>query len=433
MSARPFKSGSRLGKYKIQRKISEGGFATVYAARDTVEGVDVALKIPHPDLMRSENLDLFRKEARLAARLDHPGILALKNAVFIDDHFVIAFPLAEESLADRLARKVSVERALGWTEQLLEAMASAHRAAIIHCDIKPENILLFSGDRLRVGDFGIARVARHTVPASGSGTVGYMAPEQAMGKISRRSDVFSIGLVLYHLFSGKLPEWPYRPPLPGMERLRRKLSRPMIAWLVRAIDIDDDKRFRDADHMLRAFHRIRRKVRTASRPASRKSKTSGEDVRDFRLRRFKREYRKQLHASFQCPRCEGPVSEAMQGCPWCGKELKKLPGETAFPARCKRCKRGLKRDWKFCAHCYGGAVQEPDGRSYPDRRYEAKCGNCRGDLMAFQRYCPWCRHKVQKPWRIAGVKTTCSYCGWGVLRDFWEHCPWCKKSLVKRK
>jgi serine/threonine protein kinase len=97
---------------------------------------------------------------------------------------------------------------------MIEAVAYAHRQRIIHCDIKPENFILFPDNRLRLTDFGIARVAQNTVAGSGSGTVGYMAPEQAMGKPSMRSDVFSLGLVIYRMLTGQLPEWPFEWPPP---------------------------------------------------------------------------------------------------------------------------------------------------------------------------------------------------------------------------
>ena len=198
----------RLGKYRIERRLNEGGFAIVYQAMDTIEGIRVALKIPHSRIINDDVLKTFRHEVRLAARLEHPNILPLKNAEFIGDYFVIALPLGERTLAERLHKRVSFRAAMNYAEQLLEAVAYAHQQRIIHCDIKPDNIVLFPGDLLRLMDFGIAKVAQKTVQGAGTGTVGHMAPEQAMGKPSARSDVFSAGLVLYRLFAGHWPEWP---------------------------------------------------------------------------------------------------------------------------------------------------------------------------------------------------------------------------------
>lgn len=256
-SRRVLRARQRLGKYRIERRLAEGPFAVVYEAYDTVEGTHVALKVPHPHLTTRHWSDWFRKEARMAARLDHVNILPLKNAEFIDGYFVIASPLGECSLADRLCHRLSTARAMELAEQLLEAVAYAHQHRIIHCDIKPDNVILFPGNRLRLADFGIARVALRTVKASGSGTVGYVAPEQAMGRPSFQSDVFSLGLILYRMFAGTLPEWPYRWPPPGYDRLRRRLHPDMIAVIRKALQFEAKARYENAQQMLAAFRRAR--------------------------------------------------------------------------------------------------------------------------------------------------------------------------------
>ena len=115
------RAGQKLGKYRLLMKLSVGTFATVFRAFDTLEGVYVALKIPHPHLMNKETLADFTKEVKLAARLDHPNILALKTADYIDGQLVIAFPLGEQSLDDRLAKRLSLRTALDLGEQLLRA------------------------------------------------------------------------------------------------------------------------------------------------------------------------------------------------------------------------------------------------------------------------------------------------------------------------
>jgi serine/threonine-protein kinase len=247
------KARQRLGKYRIEKRISEGGFATVYQAMDTIEGIRVALKIPHARNINEEILNDFRHEVRLAAQLEHPHILPLKNASFIDGHFVIVFPLGERTLSDRLQSRLSLKTALNYGEQMIEAVAFAHSHRIIHCDIKPENLILFSGNCLRLTDFGIAKVAQRTVRGSGTGTVGYMAPEQAMGKPSMRSDVFSLGLILYRMLAGKWPEWPFHWPPPNFHRLRGRVHPQLIAVIRRAIDPQPRKRYRDAEQMLKAY------------------------------------------------------------------------------------------------------------------------------------------------------------------------------------
>jgi len=246
----------RFGKYKIERQISNGGFATVYSALDTIEGIRVALKIPDENLMDDEFIQNFRNEARVSARLDHPHILLLKNANFINKQFVIATRLGEKTLADRLKYRLSPIKALDYTHQILDAVAYAHRHRVIHCDIKPENIIMFPDEKLRLTDFGIAKVALKTIKASGSGTLGHMAPEQAMGKPSFRSDVFSIGLILYRMFASKWPEWPFEWPPPGIKRLRSNAHRDLVNLIRKSIEVNPRKRFRDAESMFQEFRRI---------------------------------------------------------------------------------------------------------------------------------------------------------------------------------
>ncbi len=228
---RILRSRQSLGKYRVEKLLARGGFAEVYRAFDTIEGLRVALKIPYAHLIDQDLLDGFRKEVRLTAQLDHPNILPVKNAAFIDTHFVIVLPLGERSLSDRLKSRMSFGLALDYTGQMLEGLAFAHRRRILHCDVKPDNFIVFSGNRLRLADFGIAKVVLHTVSASGSGTLGYMSPEQAMGKPSFRSDVFSLGLVLYRMFSGQLPQWPFERPYPGAEKLRANFHPEFVSLL----------------------------------------------------------------------------------------------------------------------------------------------------------------------------------------------------------
>ncbi len=259
----------RLGKYRIERRIAQGGFANVYQALDTIEGVRVALKMPHHFNVTANMLDTFQREARLVAKLDHPNILPLKDASFIDGRFVITSRLGEKTLADRLRKRVSFKTALDLIEQMIAAVAYAHQNRIIHCDIKPENMILLPDGRLQLTDFGIAKVAQRTIVktiiASGSGTVGYMAPEQAMGRPSARSDVFAMGLLSYRILAGTLPEWPYQWPPRGYATLKRKAHPDLIAMLRKALEMQPNRRYRDAGDMLAAFKRAKRRCLRATR------------------------------------------------------------------------------------------------------------------------------------------------------------------------
>ncbi|MBB02922.1 MAG: serine/threonine protein kinase [Rubinisphaera brasiliensis] len=252
-----FKTRQLLGKYRIERKLADGGFASVFQAFDTIEGIHVALKVPHAGHVTDKTLSDFRREVRLLSRLEHPNILSLKDASFIDGHFVIVYPLGERTLSDRLRSRMSIANILDLTDQMLDAAAYAHSEKIIHCDIKPENMLLFPGHTLKLTDFGIAKIAQKTVRGAGTGTIGYMAPEQAMGKPSFRSDVFSLGLIVYRMISGVWPEYPYDWPGPGISRVRKRVTPEFVDFLKRSTDPRPRGRYRDALQMQNVFRRVR--------------------------------------------------------------------------------------------------------------------------------------------------------------------------------
>ena len=426
------RSRQKLGKYRIEKRLAQGGFADVYRAYDTIEGIRVALKVPQPGLLSDALLEDFRQEVRLTARLDHPNILPIKNADYIGSHFVIAYLLGDGTLADRLRRRISLAKALDFAEQILEALGHAHAHRVLHCDVKPENFILFD-DHLRLSDFGISKIAARTMQASGSGTIGFMAPEQALGRPSLRSDVFAAGLVIYRMLAGTLPEWPFDWPPPGFDRVRRRLHPELIAILRRSLMVDARRRFEDAQHMLEALSSVKARALSFGK-TKRPGRTTrrGRDWREVQLTQFQRRYKKALAAQLTCRRCDRPVSESMLACPWCGASRKKNRDETPFPAHCSRCRRGMKLDWRFCPWCYGAALGPFSDRSYTDKRYIARCPNSacpRRDIMPFMRYCPWCRTKIRRPWAVPESKDRCTSCRWGVLKDYWAFCPWCTKRL----
>ncbi|SMP50187.1 hypothetical protein/serine/threonine protein kinase [Neorhodopirellula lusitana] len=255
---RRLRTGSRLDKYRIVRRLGEGGFAVVYQAHDTIEDRAVALKIP--DVCSDEgiqSLDDVHREVRIMASLAHPNVLPLKDARFIDDQFVMAFPMGEESLHDRLSRRLARATTVSYIRQMTAAVAHAHERRILHRDLKPENFILFPNSQICLTDFGLARTQRRGQLISASGTVGYIAPEQAMGKPTYRSDVFSLGLIIYKMLSGSLPEYPFEAPLPAYAKLRKGLHQDFIDWVRKSIDPKPQRRFRDAIAMHNALERIR--------------------------------------------------------------------------------------------------------------------------------------------------------------------------------
>ena len=419
----------KIGKYRILGRIASGPLADVYRAFDPIHKTRVALKIPKSG--NHTGAEEFLHEVQVASKLKHPNILSVINASYIDDHFVIAMELGEESLADRIERRISSARALDLAGQALASLAYAHENKIIHCDIKPENFILFPGNQLKLADFGFAKISLRTLKASGSGTIDYIAPEQAMGRPKFQSDVFSIGLVLYRLFSGKLPEWPFEWPMAGHDKLVARLRPELVVMLQKAIQLDPAKRYRNAIQMLADFERLQSKARRQKKFRAKTVTRNGSAWRQVQWREFQSLYRKVLDTSHHCRNCEGPVTESMQACPWCGFENPSRGSESTMPSSCPRCERGVKNDWDYCAWCYGPGFVEESTRHYPDKRYSARCSNtsCRSPLMPFMRYCPWCRTKVRRAWKLPGSKHSCRACKWGIAKEFWNYCAWCREPV----
>src|SRR5262249_30870640 len=151
--------------------------------------------------------------------------------------------------------------------------------------------------------------------------LGYMAPEQAMGRPSYRSDVFSLGLSLYQMFSGHLPEYPFAWPPPGHRTLEKRVNAGMLALLRRSLELAPQKRFADAQAMLASFGRVKKHHggRAAAKQKAGKSSRRTADWKEIQRRQFQQEFGKVLDTDHECQVCHGPVSEAMQACPWCGK------------------------------------------------------------------------------------------------------------------
>jgi len=431
-NSRLLRARQKLGKYRIEKRLSTGPIAVVYSALDTIHGVRVALKVPHESKMTDYYLNDFKREARLASRLEHNNILPIRDASYIDDRFVIAMPLGEQSLSQRMKKRISTETALSFVEQAVDAVAHAHQCKVIHCDIKPDNFIVFPDNRLKLTDFAFSKIAQHTLKASGSGTVGYIAPEQAVGRPMFQSDVFSLGLVIYELLSGHVPEWPYDWPPPGISRVRKKLSPKLVEWLHKAIAVRPEHRYKNAVAMQRAFKRLKN-GKSSKRGRKRQGRKDDPELwQEVLFKQFRRKYGATFPTKHACAHCSGPISEFMCACPWCGGKIKAARIEPSFPAECPRCGHGSKLDWPYCAWCYGGGFEVESERSYADKRYTDKCrsAGCGGPLMPFMRYCPWCRSKVRQRWSLPGTHAKCRSCGWGIDDEYWHYCPWCTKALA---
>ncbi len=203
------------GRYRIERELGAGGMATVYLARDVRHDREVALKVLRPDLSAVLGGERFLNEIRITARLDHPHILTLIDSGSNEGLLWYVLPyIRGESLRVRLQREkqLGLDEALRITQQVAGALEYAHRQGVIHRDIKPENILLFEGEAM-LADFGIALAVKEaggnrlTETGLSLGTPQYMSPEQATGERQpdARSDVYSLGAVLYEMLTGEAP------------------------------------------------------------------------------------------------------------------------------------------------------------------------------------------------------------------------------------
>jgi eukaryotic-like serine/threonine-protein kinase len=216
MAAVPAGLASALqNRYRLDRELGHGGMATVYLAHDLKHNRDVALKVLRPELAAVLGRDRFFAEIRLTARLDHPHILTLIDSGESDGFLWYVVPFIRgESLRQKLQRErqLDVNEALAITRQVAGALDYAHRHDVIHRDIKPENILLHEGEAM-LADFGIALAIREaagerlTESGLSLGTPQYMSPEQATAtrQLDGRSDVYSLGAVLYEMLAGEPP------------------------------------------------------------------------------------------------------------------------------------------------------------------------------------------------------------------------------------
>ncbi len=207
-------AASLAGRYRIERELGAGGMATVYLAHDVRHDRSVAIKVLRSDIAQTIGADRFLREIQLAAKLNHPNILALFDSGHAGDALFYVMPAVEgQSLRERMTRHrmLPVDEAVRIAIEVAGALDYAHRHGVVHRDIKPENILFQEGHAL-VADFGIGKalsaVEGETFTQTGAsvGTPAYMSPEQAAGdSVDGRSDIYSLGCVLYEMLVGEQP------------------------------------------------------------------------------------------------------------------------------------------------------------------------------------------------------------------------------------
>jgi serine/threonine protein kinase len=324
-----FFRGQVIGKYRVLSPLGSGGFGTVYLAEDTWIDKKVALKVPH-----KQNLDFneMLKEARLLGSLSHPNIVTVLTAEKEENVFFIVMEYVTGDTLEHLIMRdgpLELTRALDFSCQICNAVDHAHRAGILHRDLRPGNMLISDTGVVKVTDFGTSRfleIAAHGTTVIGSPP--YMAPEQFHGKAVFASDIYSVGVTMYQMLTGSLP---YDTPAPAdLARLERgelvtapRLKNPKIPKVIndivlRALAPDPTARYQRAADVLNDILSVRERAPT---PMPRRlirgsaAATADQNVSEIHTRLKARET---PQASF-CWHCRKPLQARTAKCPFCGE------------------------------------------------------------------------------------------------------------------
>ena len=264
-------------RYEISGLLGSGGMAKVYLAHDEVLGRDVALKVLREQYAENEEfVERFRREAQAAASLTHPNIVAIYDRGRSEEgsYYIVMEYVPGGTLKDRILREGPMDpnRAAEFAAQVASALGVAHERGVIHRDVKPQNVLLTASGDAKVTDFGIARAASEASISGASvilGTVSYMSPEQAMGKsVGPASDLYSLGVVLHEMLSGKVPFEAETPmavsmkhvnePAPSLEATNPGIPEGLDAIRKKLLAKDPERRYADASQVVEDLRRVRR-------------------------------------------------------------------------------------------------------------------------------------------------------------------------------
>lgn len=264
-----------LGRYEIIEKIGEGGMAVVYKAKDRLLNRYVAIKILRPEFVKDEQfVENFRKESQAAAGLSHPNIVNVYDVGKEGNiHFIVMELIDGKPLSQVIDEKgrLDYKEAISIARQVASALSLAHKNQIIHRDVKPHNILITSTGTAKLADFGIARAVSKASIAEGSekimGSVHYFSPEQARGAyVDERSDIYSLGIVLYEMLTGKVPFDGDNPisialmhindPMPSVSSQVPGIPPQLEKVIEKATDKYQSNRYKTADEMIEDLDNI---------------------------------------------------------------------------------------------------------------------------------------------------------------------------------
>ena len=273
----PLTSGTKLGEYEVKSMLGSGGMGEVYRAHDLRLGRDVAIKVLPPLFSAdSERLRRFEQEARAAAALSHPNILAVfQMGTYEGAPYLVSELLEGETLREQIRRgHQSVRKAVDYGVQIARGLAAAHEKGIVHRDLKPENLFVTKDGRVKILDFGLAKLTQpqagseHDAPTLGGetepgvvmGTVGYMSPEQVRGQTSdHRADIFAFGAILYEMLAGKRAfQRPTSPETmaailnddpPGISQVAANIPPALQRVVHRCLEKNPEQRFQSASDL----------------------------------------------------------------------------------------------------------------------------------------------------------------------------------------
>jgi tRNA A-37 threonylcarbamoyl transferase component Bud32 len=256
------------GRYRLETKLGSGGMSTVYLSRDETLERWVAAKVLHREISdQPDQIERFRREARSVAQLSHPNVVAVIDAGEDGGRPYIVFEYIDgETLKQRIERlgRLPLDEAAAYAIEIGRGLAAAHARRLIHRDVKPQNVLIDPEGRAKVTDFGIAReLETDGLTRTGRvlGTTDYVSPEQAMGQaVDARSDIYSLGIVLFEMLVGKVPFEAetqvgvamkhVNERIPNVQKLRPEVSAALTAVVERATEKDPKRRYPEIGGML---------------------------------------------------------------------------------------------------------------------------------------------------------------------------------------
>ena len=277
----PLTPGTQLGQYEILSALGAGSMGEVYRARDTRLDRDVAIKVlPELVSMDRDRLLRFEQEAKAAAALNHPNILGIyQMGAYLGMPYLVLELLEGKTLTESIRRgPLPMRKVIDYGVQIASGLAAAHEKGIIHRDLKPDNLFVTKDGRVKILDFGLAKLlqpkqtvgnvaATLTLPGMALGTVGYMSPEQVRGfPADQRADVFGLGAILYEMVTGK--QTFQRPTsadtmsailndeLPSMGQLTPEIPAGLERVIRRCLEKDPAQRFQSASDLAFALEAL---------------------------------------------------------------------------------------------------------------------------------------------------------------------------------